>query len=179
MEVGFFMSKSKFSAEQKIQACREYISGEKSATQIANELNLGKQGKIRVRTWARIYQVQGEKAFSTCKGNRSYSREFKIMVVNEYLSGKSSLRDLMVKYNIPANTTIQRWIMKYNNHILQELQNIFGSSEDSVIVQKEILRIMQEQNPDESLLKEKGIDVIIQMFFMSLQIYLANKGIIN
>lgn len=117
MEVGFFMSKSKFSTEQKIQACREYISGEKSATQIANELNLGKQGKIRVRTWARIYQVQGEKAFSTCKGNRSYSREFKIMVVNEYLSGKSSLRDLMVKYNIPANTTIQRWIMKYNNHI--------------------------------------------------------------
>lgn len=57
------MSKSKFSTEQKIQACREYISGEKSATQIANELNLGKQGKIRVRTWARIYQVQGEKLF--------------------------------------------------------------------------------------------------------------------
>ena len=91
----------------------------KSATQIANQLNLGKQGEIRVPTWARIYQVQGEKAFSTCKGNRSYSREFKIMVVNEYLSGKSSLR--MIKYNIPANTTIQRWIMKYNNHI--ELKN--------------------------------------------------------
>ena len=111
------MSKSKFSTEQRIQACQEYISSEKSATQIANELNLGKQGKIRVRTWARIYLVQGEKAFTTSRGNKSYSREFKIMVVNEYLSGKSSLRDLMVKYNIPTNTTIQQWIMKYNNHI--------------------------------------------------------------
>lgn len=117
MEVGFFMSKPKFSKEQRIQACQEYISGKKSATEIANELNLGKQGKVRIRTWARIFQVQGEKAFSTSKGNRSYSREFKIMVVNEYLSGKSSLRDLMVKYNIPAITTIQQWIMKYNNHI--------------------------------------------------------------
>lgn len=117
MEVGFFMSKSKFSKEQRIQACQEYISGKKSAIQIASELNLGKQGKVRVRTWARIFEVQGEKAFSTVKGNRSYSREFKSMVVNEYLSGKSSLRDLMVKYNIPAIITIQQWIMKYNNHI--------------------------------------------------------------
>ncbi len=117
MEVGFFMSRSKFSAEQRIKACQEYISGRKTATQIANELNLGKQGNTSVCTWARIFQVQGVNAFSTGKGNRSYSKEFKIMVVNEYLSGKSSLRDLMIKYNIPAKITIQRWIKKYNNHI--------------------------------------------------------------
>ena len=80
-------------------------------------MNLGKQGKVRVRTWVRIFEVQGEKAFSTVKGNRSYSREFKIMVVNDYLLGKSSLRDLMVKYNIPAIMTIQQCIMKYNNLI--------------------------------------------------------------
>jgi len=40
------MSKSKFSAEQRIQACQEYISGKKSAIQIANDLNLGKQGNV-------------------------------------------------------------------------------------------------------------------------------------
>lgn len=111
------MSKSKFSAEQRIQACQEYISGKKSAAQVANELNLGKGGEARVQTWARIFLVQGEKAFPTSKGNKSYSREFKIMVVNEYLLGKSSLRDLMVKYNILAISTIQQWIKKYNNHI--------------------------------------------------------------
>lgn len=111
------MSRSKFSTEQRKQACLEYISGKKSATQIANELNLGKQGQGTVMTWARIFQSQGVQAFATGKGNRSYSREFKMMVVNEYLSGKSSLRDLMVKYNITAKITIQRWIKKYNNHI--------------------------------------------------------------
>ena len=111
------MSKSRFSIEEKLQACQEYISGQKSATQIANELNLGKQGKVSVRTWARIYLVQGENAFATRKGNRSYSRELKIMVVKEYLSGKSSLRDLMVKHNIPGTMTVHQWIMKYNNHI--------------------------------------------------------------
>ena len=111
------MSKSRFSIEQKIQACQEYISGKKSAKQIANELNLGKQGNISVRTWARIFQVQGASAFYSGKGNRSYSKELKIMVVNEYLSGKCSLRDLMVKHNIPGIMTVQQWILKYNNHI--------------------------------------------------------------
>lgn len=117
MKVGFFMSKSKFSTEQRIQACQEYISGKKSAAQIANELNLGKQGERTVQTWAQIFRVQGEKAFSTSKGNKSYSREFKIVVVNEYLTGKSSLRDLMAKYNILSISTIRQWIKKYNNHI--------------------------------------------------------------
>lgn len=111
------MPKSKFSTEQRIKACQEYISGNKSAAQIANELNLGKHGANTVRTWAQIFQVQGEKAFSTGKGNTSYSREFKIMVVNEYLSRKSSPRDLMAKYNIFAKITIQQWVKKYNNHI--------------------------------------------------------------
>lgn len=111
------MSNSKFSTEQRIQSCLEYISGRKSAIQITNELNLGKQGNGTVMTWARMFKVRGEKAFATDKGNASYSREFKMTVVNEYLSGKSSLRDLMVKYNIPANITIHRWIKKYNNHI--------------------------------------------------------------
>lgn len=117
MKVGFFMSKSKFSTEQRIRACQEYISGKKSAARIANELNLGKRGENTVRTWSRIFQAQGEKAFSTGKGNKSYSREFKIMVVKEYLSGKSSQPDLMAKYNISAIITIQQWVKKYNNHI--------------------------------------------------------------
>jgi len=111
------MSRSRFSTEQRKQACLEYITGKKSATQIANELDLGKHGQGTVMTWARIFQSQGEQAFATGKGNRSYSREFKMIVVNEYSSGKSSLLDLMVKYNITAKITIQRWIKKYNNHI--------------------------------------------------------------
>ncbi|MBE5987134.1 MAG: hypothetical protein E7250_05350 [Paenibacillaceae bacterium] len=68
-------------------------------------------------------------------------------------------------------------LKEYNNHILQELQNIFGSSEDSVIVQKEILKMMKEQNVNEDLLKDKGMDAFIQALFMFLNLYLGSKGI--
>lgn len=57
------------------------------------------------------------------------------------------------------------------------LRSIFASGEDAVIIQKEILRIIQEQNPDKDLLKDKGLDMIIQVVLTGLQAYLATKGI--
>jgi len=64
-----------------------------------------------------------------------------------------------------------------NEHIKQVLDNMFGSSEDSVIVQKEILKIMQESKPSDGLVADKGLDVVIQLVFNAVQIYLNSKGI--
>ena len=42
----------KYSAEQKVQACEDYLSGRKSAKEIAKELGLGKYGDGVIRNWA-------------------------------------------------------------------------------------------------------------------------------
>ena len=68
-------------------------------------------------------------------------------------------------------------LKEHNNHILQELQNIFGSQEDSVMVQKEIFKLMKEQNVNENLLKDKGMDAFIQALFMCINILLVRHGI--
>lgn len=57
------------------------------------------------------------------------------------------------------------------------LKNIFASNEDSAAVQKEIMKILQEQGIDESTFKDKGLDVVIQSAFMAVQIWLKSKGI--
>jgi len=111
------MSKNKYSLEQKIKACQEYITGQKSALQLAEELSMGKGGENTVSTWARMFIANGPSAFSESGEKRSYSKELKIKVVNEYLTGKASLRDLAVKYNIRDKKTIRSWIMNYNSHI--------------------------------------------------------------
>ena len=54
---------------------------------------------------------------------------------------------------------------------------MFGSAEDSIIVQKEILKIMQESKPTDGMAADKGLDVIIQLVFNAIQIYLKSKGI--
>lgn len=68
-------------------------------------------------------------------------------------------------------------LREQNEYIKQVLNNMFGSSEDSVLVQKEILKIMQESKPTDGMLADKGFDVVIQLVFNAVQIYLKSKGI--
>lgn len=68
-------------------------------------------------------------------------------------------------------------LKEQNEYIKQVLNNMFGSSEDSVLVQKEILKIMQESKPTDGLAVDKGFDVVIQMVFNAVQFYLKSKGI--
>jgi hypothetical protein len=68
-------------------------------------------------------------------------------------------------------------LKEQNEYIKQVLTNMFGSSEDSVFVQKEILKIMQESKPTDGMLADKGFDVVIQLVFNAMQIYLKSKGI--
>lgn len=109
--------KAKYSAEQKVQACEDYLSGKKSAKQIAMELGMGNGGAHKIRLWARICRVNGSEIFQDKPHNRSYSKEFKEKVVKEYLAGQGSVYDLQAKYGIPSHETIRNWILKYNNHI--------------------------------------------------------------
>ena len=44
----------------------------------------------------------------------TYSPDFKVQVVEEYLSSKTSYRALTKKYNIPDTKSIREWIKKYN-----------------------------------------------------------------
>ena len=119
--------KSKYTVEQKVKACTDYISGKKSATKIADELCMGKSGDDHIRGWARLYKTNGASVFDNSKGNHSYFKEFKERVVKEYLDGKGSTIDLASKYGIPEPNTIMCWVKKYNNHI--ELKDYSPSPE--------------------------------------------------
>ena len=109
--------KAKYTPEQKVQACEDYLSGRKSAAEIARQLDMGKGGKVRVCNWSTRYKTYGSSVFEETHHNKSYSKEFKEKVVKEYLEGKGSFMDLAVKYNIPSNCTVGQWVSSYNNHI--------------------------------------------------------------
>lgn len=109
--------KAKYTVEQRVKACEEYLSGKKSATQIAIELEMGEHGDDEVATWARLFKTNGASIFQNEGHNRTYTKEFKEQVVMEYLSGNGSLRDLAARYSIPKPYTISTWIRKYNDGI--------------------------------------------------------------
>ncbi len=119
--------KNKYTIEQKVKACEEYMSGSKSAKQIADELHMGKRGGDLLRSWAKNYKVNGALFFSPSNKNEHYSKEFKLMVVQEYLNGNIGLIDLSCKYKIKSDVTVRNWISKYNRH--EELEDYFPKPE--------------------------------------------------
>lgn len=48
--------------------------------------------------------------------NKSYSKELKIQAVEDYLSGKGSLREICKKYEIRSHRQLSNWISCYNGH---------------------------------------------------------------
>lgn len=107
--------KAKYTFEQKVQACEDYLSGKKSMIEIARELRMGKQGVCKVAQWVKRYQANGPKALKPRTNSATYTKEFKLKIIYEYQQG-NSLNELMAKYNIPSQETVRSWIIKYNRH---------------------------------------------------------------
>ncbi|HEX9062228.1 MAG TPA: helix-turn-helix domain-containing protein [Clostridia bacterium] len=105
----------KCSVEQKVQAVEDYINGVRSVADIMNDLSIASTRTIR--QWISVYQVSGVLAFAPKLVNSSFSKEFKMKVVKEYLEANGSLSDISAKYNISGHETLRRWISLYNSNM--------------------------------------------------------------
>jgi transposase-like protein len=103
--------KFRFTPEEKEQAVIDYTEGEKSRAQICEELHISSR---TIQDWSAIYNKQGIAGFERKTKNRSYSKEFKMNVVEEYIKGKGSSIDLGIKYDISSGL-LRRWIRMYNS----------------------------------------------------------------
>jgi len=108
--------KAKYSKELKLEIVKRYLKGE-SANALANEYALLKRGPQTIREWVHKYESLGEKAFNHSNRNKSYSKELKQQVINDYLNGIDSLDGLANKYNISKGEIVRQWILKYNEGI--------------------------------------------------------------
>lgn len=116
--------KSKISYEEKIKACEDYIKGNGTASEIATDIGVSPK---EIRTWANKYRTNGPESLMPKLKNSSYTKEFKVKAVEDYLSGGGSLRDICNKYQIPCHSTLRNWIAKYNE--LKELEDYIPKPE--------------------------------------------------
>ncbi len=102
--------KIRFTPEEKEQAVIDYLDRNKSRTQICEELCISSR---TIQDWAIIYNRHGIAGFARKTRNSSYSKEFKVKVVEEYIKGEGSSIDLGIKYNISSGL-VRRWVRMYN-----------------------------------------------------------------
>lgn len=109
--------------EVKLQAVKDYVSGNGSYLSHASELGVNETVFIR---WVNKYKAFGESAFIRTGHNQSNSTSLKKCVVEAYLNGEGSYRELAVTYNIPSENTIRQWVLKYNGHEKLKASGIGG-----------------------------------------------------
>ena len=102
--------RERFTPYEKEQACLDYINGNRSRSEICNCLHISTR---TIQDWAAIYKKYGILGFTKKTKNSSYSKEFKMKVVEEYIRGDGSSIDLGIKYDIPSGL-LRNWIRMYN-----------------------------------------------------------------
>ena len=105
--------KQKLSKEVKVKACEDYEKGNGSFEKIADEIGTDKSS---LRKWYLRYKKHGPSVFETSNKNRTYSKGFKLSLIEKYTSGKFSLADLSAEHNINIGV-ILNWVNKWYNGI--------------------------------------------------------------
>ena len=84
------MSKSKWTAEQKIAMVQAYLSGQGSYAIISKSNGVG---ETTLKGWVRCYLEQGELGFIESTGNKQYSKDFKTMCAEAVISGSDTFQN--------------------------------------------------------------------------------------
>ena len=108
--------KAKYSKELKLEIVKRYLKGE-SASALANEYGMPKNMDSEIHKWVHKYEAIGDRAFENSNQNKSYSKDLKQQVINDYLNGIDSFEGLANKYNISTHEIVRKWVIKYNKGI--------------------------------------------------------------
>lgn len=106
----------KYSPEEKINIVKEYLSGESSFREIGQRLGYTSSKGFPgcFERWLALYRQHGESAFYKGNKHSSYTKEFKTIVVEEYLAGCMSAFEIAAKYKLSSADILLRWVSLYN-----------------------------------------------------------------
>ena len=99
---------AKYSFEFKKQIVHEYLSGRGSSNFLAKKYGIP-QAKM-VSNWINNYKQFGDDGLRRSRENKNYSFEFKLHVVELYLSSEVSYQDLAFSQGINNHAMITKWV---------------------------------------------------------------------
>ena len=105
------MSKSSYTPEFRAKVAQEYLDGNCTRKDLSAKYNIPES---TIRDWINVYKTHGINAFINTKGNKQYTKEFKIQCVEAVLKGGSSILDVVSQYQISSSHMLRKWVLLYN-----------------------------------------------------------------
>ena len=148
---------AKYSFEFKMKIVREYLEGQGGQKYLEKKYDVAHSN---IERWLAAYQEFGEEALFRSRRNQVFSFEFKLHVVELYLTSELSYQELALQVGLNNPGLITRWVNEYRaagpealkpkkkgrKRMLDKEQIIREIEEGASGDQKELLKQLQEEN---------------------------------
>ena len=99
---------AKYVYEFKKKIVQEYLAGNGGATYLANKYNIPHDSTVK--QWIKNYLAYGDKGLQRSRQNNNYSFEYKLHMVELYLSSEVSFRELAAQEGINNPAILVKWV---------------------------------------------------------------------
>ena len=112
---------AKYSTEFKIKLVKEYLESNISYKSLSDKYCIPSEKVIK--TWVNTYKTQGYEGLKVKRENTQYTLEFKLNVVNLYLTGEMSYQSLANELKINNPSMITRWVNDFRKKGVEGLSS--------------------------------------------------------
>ena len=99
---------TKYSYEFKKKVVQAYLNGEGGCEYLSKKYNVSHYETVR--RWVKAYKEFGDNGLVRSRQNNNYSFQFKLSVVELYLSSEVSYQELALSQGIHNQSLIARWV---------------------------------------------------------------------
>lgn len=110
---------AKYSFKLKLNVVLEYLDGQGGYGHLAQKHGVTNQSQIQ--RWVNSYNELGEEGLYASRKNSSYTFDFKLSMVESYLTGEMTYRELANSAGMNNSPLIANWVRSYRENGLQGL----------------------------------------------------------
>ena len=99
---------AKYSFEFKMEVVQAYLNAEGGYRYLASKYNI--PAKRRIEEWVHAYRKFGEEGLMRSRQNKKYTFQFKLSMVELYLSSEVSYQELALSQGISNPSLIVKWV---------------------------------------------------------------------
>ena len=112
---------AKYSTEFKMKVVKEYLESNISYKSLSDKYCI--PSEIVIKNWVNAYKSQGYEGLKVKRQNTQYTLEFKLNVVNLYLTGEMSYQSLANELKINNPSMITRWVNDFRKKGIEGLRS--------------------------------------------------------
>ena len=112
---------AKYSTEIKVKIVKEYLDSKNSYKYLSEKYCI--PHKSVIRRWVNAYKSQGYEGLKVKRKNTQYTLEFKLKVVNLYLTGEMSYQSLANELKMNNPSIIARWVIDFREKGIEGLKS--------------------------------------------------------